>query len=103
MQVMVQRKSSSMQQSNEERHRPPAERRDPLVRQFFIIPGDDGRPARAGQIKTVTSAGDYVCAVWLGSSVAHAVTVSPHTLTGDRWMLFQHEADWRMAYAKLSR
>jgi hypothetical protein len=90
-------------QTSGERHRPSAEHRDPLVRQFFIVPADDGRPATAGQIKTVTSAGDYVCAVWLGSAVAHAVTVAPETLSNEKWMLFQHEGDWRRAYATLSR
>jgi hypothetical protein len=86
----------------QETYRPPEARRDPLVRQFFIVPSDDGNPGRAGQIKTVTSAGDYVCAVWLGTAVSHAVTVSPETLTSEKWMLFQNESSWRAAYTKLS-
>jgi hypothetical protein len=90
-------------QTERVRYRPPTERRDPLVQRFFIALGADGRPARAGQIKTVTSAGDYVCAVWLGTRVAHAITVAPDTPTRDGWMLFQHEGDWRSAYARLSR
>ena len=92
-----------MKHAQDERHRPPVERRDPLVRQWFIVLGDDGHPTKAGQIKTLTSTGDYVCAVWLGSTVAHAITVSPNAPTSERWMLFQHEGDWRRAYAKLSR
>ena len=84
------------------RYRPPAERRDPLVQRFFIALGGNGRPAKAGQVKTVTSAGDYVCAVWLGTSVAHAITVSPETLRSEEWLLFQREGEWRSAYAKLS-
>ncbi len=94
---------SVMQRTNDDRHRPEGGRRDPLVRQFFIALGDEGQPTSAGQIKTVTSAGNYVCAVWLGTAVAHAITVSPEALTSEKWMLFQDEGSWRRAYAKLSR
>jgi hypothetical protein len=90
-------------QDDNERYRPPVERRDPLVQRFFIALGADDKPTKAGQIKTVTSAGNYVCAVWLGTSVAHSITVTPETLTSEGWMLFQHEGDWRSAYAKLGR
>jgi hypothetical protein len=88
---------------HEEVYRPPIEHRDPLVRRFFIALGADGRPAKAGQIKTVTSAGNYVCAIWLGTGIMHTITVTPETLTSEGWMLFRRESDWRSAYAKLSR
>ena len=101
MLVMAGQRSEQMQR---EAHRPPVERRDPLVRNYFIVVDGDGRPARAGQIKTVTSAGDYVCAVWLGKrEIAYSETVSPETPTREEWLLFQDEGSWRAAYAKLSR
>ena len=92
MQVMAQQESRSMQHT----------KRDPLVGNWFIVRGQDGRPMKAGRINTKTEDGDYVVRVTFDENApAYGEIVCPSRLRSEGWFLYTNESSWRTAFAAM--
>ena len=74
-------------------------KRDPLIGQFIILRGEDGRSKKAGQIKSKTEAGLYVVVMtYDASGPPHGELVAQGDLPG--WELYLTESAWRKAFTQ---
>jgi hypothetical protein len=71
--------------------------RDPLVGQFVIVRAADGRPTRAGRIRSRTIDGNYQVTVM--TNPRHGEVVTEAQMAAEQWEFFINEGDWRRAFA----
>jgi len=87
MQAMAQQRSSNMEHT----------KRDPLIGQFFIVRDAEGRPVKAGRIRSRTLDGEYDVTVYTSGN-PRGELASTARMEAERWELYISETNWRRAF-----
>jgi len=74
------------------------QQRDPLIGQFFIVRATDGRPMKAGRIRSRTLDGEYEVTVY-GTGTPRGEVATSAQMATDKWELYLNETNWRRAFA----